>query len=399
MSIFPVIRNISDVMPYIVDREEFFVSHKEGYDVINYRFNMPSTFPDYADDFVAAGILRECRGIKFCSKTGDILARPLHKFFNVGEKPETKVDAIIWSNVIRIDHKLDGSMIHPLFVNGQLIWSTKMGETQISPLVDHFIETYKCQHIVDFVNYCHTVNCTPIFEFTSLENRVVVRYERPALTLLAIKHNYTGRYEPEIIANAVAHFGIEVVDRIDGTNDPKATIQNAIDKNEIGCEGFVLVFANGQRMKWKTEWYVNLHRAKDKISSVKNVIPLILDNTIDDLYPILDNETSKHVREYHSHVVDSVAYACHKIYSSLTNAKAFCMSRKQFALSTVNSLPSTIRPICWEFFDDATLDIEKIYDSLCKHMIRKCNSNRGAEELSDILGTKKYREVTNLGDE
>lgn len=43
---FPLIRNISDVLPAIAGRDEFVVAEKEGYTVINYNVMMGDTFPD-----------------------------------------------------------------------------------------------------------------------------------------------------------------------------------------------------------------------------------------------------------------------------------------------------------------------------------------------------------------
>ena len=91
---FPTIRNISDVLPAIEGRDEFVVAEKDGYTVINYNVMMADTFD--------CNIRRECRGIIFGSKTGDIIRRPFHKFFNVNEREETQ------------DHVVDLSRPHAI---------------------------------------------------------------------------------------------------------------------------------------------------------------------------------------------------------------------------------------------------------------------------------------------
>jgi len=79
---FPLIRNISDVLPAIEGRDEFIVAEKEGYTVINYNVMMADTFPDITvEDYIIhsstealesyyAATRRECRGIIFDTATG-----------------------------------------------------------------------------------------------------------------------------------------------------------------------------------------------------------------------------------------------------------------------------------------------------------------------------------------
>jgi len=79
---FPIINNISDVLPAIEGRDEFTVAVKEGYTVINYNVMMSDTFD--------CPNRRECRGIIFDTASGDIIRRPFQKFFNVNEREETQ---------------------------------------------------------------------------------------------------------------------------------------------------------------------------------------------------------------------------------------------------------------------------------------------------------------------
>jgi len=131
---FPEIYNIKDVLPAIKDRPEFVVAEKEGYTVVNYNVCFHDTFPDVNGEFKTIGSLeernlpqyqakirRECRGIIFDSKTGDIIRRPYHKFFNVNEREETQENQINLGHPHVIVEKLDGSMIAPFIVDGQMI--------------------------------------------------------------------------------------------------------------------------------------------------------------------------------------------------------------------------------------------------------------------------------------
>src|SRR5438132_57361 len=101
---FPVIRHIDEVLPHVEGRADFAVKRQNDYTAIDYIFAGPDTF-DHP-------IRRECRGIKF-GADGRIIARPYHKFFNLGEKAETQPDVIDWGKAHEVLEKLDGSMVHP----------------------------------------------------------------------------------------------------------------------------------------------------------------------------------------------------------------------------------------------------------------------------------------------
>jgi RNA ligase len=182
---FPYINNISDVLPAIEGRDEFVVAAKEGYTVINYNVMMADTFPDVvlADpdrpDLAAiarnAMIRRECRGIIFDSETGEILRRPFHKFFNVNEREETQDHAVDLSRPHAILEKLDGSMIAPFIVNGQMIWGTKMGATDVAKPVEEYVKNNP--NYRQFAEYVIERGYTPIFEWCSRKQRIVLDYK------------------------------------------------------------------------------------------------------------------------------------------------------------------------------------------------------------------------------
>ena len=203
---FPLIRNISDVLPAIEGRDEFVVAEKEGYTVINYNVMMADTFPDVvlADpdrpDLAAvarhAMLRRECRGIIFDSKTGDIIRRPFHKFFNVNEREETQDHVVDLSRPHAILEKLDGSMIAVFAHEGKLIWGTKMVAQDFHEQVEQFVK----ESDIDYESFCwELINSghTPIFEWMHPQKRIVIDYgKEPTLTLTAIRNIVTGAYVP-----------------------------------------------------------------------------------------------------------------------------------------------------------------------------------------------------------
>lgn len=205
---FPTITNISDVLPAIEGRDEFVVAEKDGYTVINYNVMMADTFPDVLDSIDLLGkhvhfkiqnqharLRRECRGIIFDSKTGDIIRRPFHKFFNVNEREETQDHRLDFSKEHWIDTKLDGSMIAVFMHQGEIVYGTKMVAPDFHELVKKFVDASD----VDYEGFCRKVIAdghTPIFEFMHPQKRIVIDYgKEPALTLLAVRHMVTGQFQ------------------------------------------------------------------------------------------------------------------------------------------------------------------------------------------------------------
>ena len=191
--VFPNIYNISQVLPLIKDRTEFIVCEKDGdYTVINYVVQMSDTFPPVTDESHA--ILRELRGLIFKTSTGEVLQRRLHKFFNVNEKDETQVSKIDFTQPHVILEKLDGSMITPVWTSDGLRWGTKMGVTQVALPVEEFVAEHPEYTL--FAQHCLEMNVTPIFEWTSRKQTIVIDYPTDNLILIAIRDNVTGEYLP-----------------------------------------------------------------------------------------------------------------------------------------------------------------------------------------------------------
>lgn len=194
---FPEIRHIDDVLPYVTNCEDFVVADRGDFIVINYNTMSSDTFRPLTGDPKVdreSLIRRECRGIMFDKRTGKIIRRPLHKFFNVNEREETMSGNVDLTRNHSILTKLDGSMIAPFITsNGVFYVGTKMGQTDIA------LEAAKFMGENGYNSFCVEViqrGCTPIFEWMSQQNRIVIDYGKPQLTLLAIRHMITGEYLP-----------------------------------------------------------------------------------------------------------------------------------------------------------------------------------------------------------
>lgn len=188
---FPEIRTIADVLPHVEGRDEFVVAEREGYTVINYVVAMADTFDMSGPDDLGGAIRRECRGLIF-DREGNIISRPFHKFFNINEREETQSHVVDMSQDHVIMEKMDGSMIRPILVDGYLRLATKMGVTNVAMDAEAFMA--KNTKYKDFCIWCLKEGLTPIFEWTSPFNQIVLPYEEDMLTLLAVRDNLTGEY-------------------------------------------------------------------------------------------------------------------------------------------------------------------------------------------------------------
>lgn len=283
---FPHIVNIAQVLPVIKDRPEFIVAEKDGgYSVINYMVATNTTFPPITSTDDA--ILRECRGMIFDTATGNILHRRLHKFFNVNEREETQVAEIDFSQPHKILTKLDGSMITPVMTDAGLRWGTKMGVTEVALPVEEFVVEHPDYH--RFALLMHTNGVTPIFEWCSRKQKIVLDYPEDRLVLIALRNTKSGTYwDPDCMRRAVKDYDIPVVEEFAGSAESMLALM-ATAESLVDAEGWVVRFDSGHMVKVKGEWYVKLHKAKDGIRFEKNVIAIVLDDEIDDTKAFLDD--------------------------------------------------------------------------------------------------------------
>lgn len=325
---YPTIRHIDDVLPSVAGRNDFVVAHKDGYSVIDYVFTADDTFED--------PMRLECRGLKF-APDGSILARPLRKFFNLGERPETAPEAVDFTKPHTIMDKLDGSMIHPAIVHGEVVFMTRMGRTDVARKAERHLDSATeemCRAVLEDGD-------TPIFEWTAPDNRIVVRYDDSALTLLAVRNNYTGEYWPR---ERLAGFCVPLV-RHHVPRHTDAISFLAYARAIQGAEGFVVCFDDGLWVKAKGEDYVLKHKAKDGIGLEKNLLALVMAGGLDDVLPLLDDADAAAARQYAQDVdVGSAATAAalKRLVASNDN-----LSQKEFALSVVPTLKPELRSVAF----------------------------------------------------
>jgi RNA ligase len=361
---FPQIKTIDDVLPHISGREEFLVMEKEGYTVIKYVVAFEETFLWDSNDPVGSAIRRECRGITFDAE-GNLICRKYHKFFNVGEKEETQLNKINLYEPHIVLEKLDGSCVIPQPSPDGFVLTTKSGVTDISQQAEEFISDKP--HYAKFIHSMFDGKLTPIFEWVSRKNRIVVDYENDNLILTAIRNTEMGNYLPYFnMLDLAEHWNIPVVQAVDGLAVQNIELFVKQIREWEDSEGVVLRFDTGHMVKIKSDQYVLRHKTKDAINQEKNVISIILNDDVDDLIPLLTPEDATRIQEFqHAFwlAFEDVAGEIYDLYRQIDKGQ----SQKDFALFAVSSVLPHYQPFMFKLrkgFPIKDLLIEQIRKSL-----------------------------------
>lgn len=196
----------------------------------------------------------KCRGLIFCSQTGEIVARPFSKFWNYSDPrhPETMPENFP-SIVPSITKKMDGSLgilyryerisyiaTRGSFASEQAIWATEWLNSHTPAVM-------------------WPDGWTPLFEIVYPENQIVVKYDWQGLVLLAVVNNETGEEMPRSELEDLAQMNmVRLVDKFD------KAIEVCVAEDIENEEGYVVAWHRPGtwplRVKVKMETYCRLHK-------------------------------------------------------------------------------------------------------------------------------------------
>lgn len=274
---FKAISHISDVEPVVAGKKEIrFLPQPNGVTLGCYLFMDSKTF----DSPEAL----ECRGIAF-DRDGRVVSRPLHKFFNLGEKEWLAPDRLTArDDIVAIYDKLDGSMVATAWVDGQLKWRSKKSfNSDVVNLASQLLDRPEHRRITAFAEEVASAGLTAIFELTHPDARIVVAQEQPELRLLHVRDNVSGRYvmldRDHAIHGLIEKHGIALVGRFEGLS-LTAAIDSLADMQ--GKEGYVVQFASGDMVKIKCPWYLRIHRSLSFLRE-RDIAWLALNEELDDV--------------------------------------------------------------------------------------------------------------------
>lgn len=390
---FPVINHISDVLPAIAGCDEFLVADRGTHTVINYLVVKPDTFPPLdvaggsakmrAERKLHNAFRRECRGLLF-DPDGNIIRRPLHKFFNINEREETLARNIDLSRPHVILEKLDGSSISPFRIGDgttyeSVVYGTRMGDTEIGQQAADFAKT-RHQYYELFVR-CEVAGLTPIFEWCSRQQRIVIDHPEDQLVLLAIRKMTTGEYTPyERLKMLAEELNIPVVQTVgvgyNGSTDDLVEIVRGLPMAEYG-EGIVVCFQDtGEMVKLKLDEYCLIHRAKERILEERYVVEDIINGDIDDVKATVLEEDRDAIDKYQQKFwtaldvqADELGQWIHQMHRKYPN-------RKDFALSSENRQAPKFHNRCVFWFYEVQLAKASLSEYIIENRIRPALGTR-----------------------
>lgn len=288
-----------------------------------------------------------CRGIVIEETTGEVKGMCLPKFFNLNEVEETKLANLPWNEDYEIFDKVDGSLL-TVFEYNDVPWMT----TKCSFTTIYSDFAYKQ---LDELHLGLPKNITLAGEVRlpdELETMRRVTDKEPGIYFFAAFDRDTGEELPFSYLEELKLLEpkLILVDKYDW--DLKELSETFYSHKET--EGYVIKFANGLRVKFKTAWYLYLNRLLAELGDgeksrkfVKGMIKMYEDdsewiaNMPDELYVELTELADKVREDYRLAItqVETEVLAGRALYGD---------SIKDFALSIQNHPYRSQCFCCWK---------------------------------------------------
>ena len=302
----------------------FYTQEHGGLRLFSYRYCDPTVFSE-APDAV------ELRGLVF-SDTGEIVARPLPKFFNLHEPQCTVTE----SDTATTTLKLDGSLVIGFLHDDRVRFASK-GSLK-SWVVDR---AHQLAGKAELSLIRDMKGRTVCFELLDPEHPVVINYDKPELVLIAIRDNRTGDITPPQRLQEIAEqYGVKVVNTVHCSLPVREIVADVRAYSDV--EGVVGYTDDGRLFKQKAEWYIRVHSALFNADEEK-LAHLYLSGTVDDLYGLLPVSTRQ--------TVDAVIERVNACISALREALEGVdreQPRKELALWVLKNVP---KPLQGAFFE------------------------------------------------
>ena len=368
---FPMIRHISDVLPHIEGLEEFIVAEREGYTVINYVVAMADTFNMTGPNDLGGAIRRECRGLIF-DDDGYLMSRPFHKFFNINEREETQTHVVDMSQPHAIMEKMDGSMIRPILVDGYLRLATKMGVTNVAMDAEAWLAAQD-PAMKEWMRQCVEDSVTPIFEWVSPFNQIVLAYEEADLVYLGTRDNATGAY---VMDTSCPFTSVPRYGSVEGNIADYVARQREAE----GREGDIIRFDDGHMLKVKNDWYVRIHKTVERIVFDRNIVDLIINEEVDDVVPMLPQVQADRVRNFEARfwvVFKETEAGIAELYIDAARYE----SRKDVATVFAKTVDKTVMPFIFRM-----LDGNDLCELMLDHIRKSISTNTRWDACAKWLG-------------
>ena len=405
---FPIAPTLDEVRAAVQGMVEFKCStyaEGDGSELLfyNYRFCSPKTFPtvDGASPEDARMFLlrRECRGLVFRvlpDGSSKLEARMFHKFFNVGERADTDESRLDLSRPHSLLVKHDGSLVAPVMRHhGGVDFATKSGFTSVAALMkERFL--VKNQHYEPWCKDWLERGYTPLFEWCSLRNKIVLEYQEDSLILLGIRHTESGRYLAHVkVAESATNGRIAVTTPLARSTLGMATSELlASIKSQVAVEGFVIAFEDSSELfKVKTEWYFARSNQKKKsenaLSSERSVWAVVLQQTVDDVVVGMDPLLKAAVLSFSSDLFDAV----NALHTRVKHEAKQHKTKRELVMALKQKKdPLLPDSLCFKVFDTLAVE-DDVWELVRDWCVANTSSSARLEVARVALGGIKFSET------
>jgi len=290
-------------------------------------------------------IVIECRSLILALDTFEVVSQKFRRFFNLGEAPDLVAGMDYSKSVVleKADGSLSGVYRNPHTKQWEI--STRgMAKAEGEHIMggtfrERMRSAFGFADEAEFQKYFNTApainqRATYIFEFTSPENRIVTKYEKPEMVLIGA--TLDGReFSLEgltILAQLMIQDGLTVrMPQVFPATDAKALVE-MVNAFENLAEGVVVwEESTGRRVKIKSQTYLAAHklRGNDAVPTRKNMMAVVLEGEIDELLAVFPE-----FRQYAEPVLADVAEVERQITEVWAATKDIA-EQKAFALAVV----------------------------------------------------------------
>lgn len=261
-----------------------------------------------------------CRGLVTDDK-GNIIARPLPKFFNIEEAKHEPTEEF------SVYEKMDGSLGILFCYKGDWIFASRGSFT--SDQAVEFKKIFMDNYDTDFLSPGYTY----LWEIIYPENRIVCDYGnmRDVILLACIETTDGGEVDVNL---GYYTDNFNVVKEYDAINDFRE-LKGIVKDNQ---EGFVVKFSNGDRCKIKGEEYIRLHKIMTQVSTTSIWDVLANGGSMESVIADVPDEFYTKIKEYENQLIHSFNQLDSSIRAEykIINKKLGEVSQKEFALYIKN---------------------------------------------------------------
>lgn len=298
-------------------------------------------------------VTRACRGLILDAVTGEVIALPLQKFFNIGEGGVTEAAVENLPDLpFAVYEKVDGSL-------GILYWPEDGSGLPALASTGSF-QSEQAKRGTQMLRELAGIEELPseltfLFEIVFKGNKgPAIEYDYEGLVLLAINNRLTGEELPwEAVVAWAKKLGCRVAHVYNFISIEDLLAQKELLSADL--EGFVIRFANGRRFKFKGTAYLQLLWA---VRSVRfaDVFLAVVEDRFEEFVASYPEELEPRLREVAQTVMDEFVRLERAAELVLEKAPALT-NEKEFAVWVKSlHLPSDIEGIVFNLFRGQPVD-------------------------------------------